>query len=260
MLYLTPFITLYGCAVAALLGACMGSFLNCMAGRIVRGAPTLGGRSHCDACGHVLGIGELIPVVSYLRGRGRCRHCGEKLSVRYLLSELTGAAVFVSILLKYDISLQTLEWWAFAAILLCAAFADLEGYIIPDRLIMAGAVLFCLCLGLAENVAARALDGLVGGFAVAGAVLATVLLAERRMKKEAMGGGDLKLLFVTGLMLGWQKNLLCLILACVIGILWGVAARRRDQPIPWGPGIALAAWAVVLWGDVAIAGYLGLFC
>ena len=70
MLYLTPAFTVYCCFVAALLGACMGSFLNCMAWRVVHGESVLRGRSHCDVCGHVLTAGDLIPVVSYLVHRG----------------------------------------------------------------------------------------------------------------------------------------------------------------------------------------------
>ena len=71
MLHLTPFLTVYCCALAALLGACMGSFLNCMAWRVVHGESVLRGRSHCDACGHMLGARDLVPIVSYLASGGR---------------------------------------------------------------------------------------------------------------------------------------------------------------------------------------------
>ena len=70
MLYADPFLTVYCCLLAALLGACMGSFLNCAAWRIVHGESVLRGRSHCDACGHVLAVRDLIPVVSYLAAHG----------------------------------------------------------------------------------------------------------------------------------------------------------------------------------------------
>lgn len=66
MLRLSPFITVYCCAVAALLGACTGSFLACLAWRTVHGESVLRGRSHCDVCGHVLGVRDLVPVFSYL--------------------------------------------------------------------------------------------------------------------------------------------------------------------------------------------------
>ena len=93
MLHLTPFLTVYCCALAALLGACMGSFLNCMAWRVVHGESVLRGRSHCDACGHMLGARDLVPIVSYLASGGRCRYCGAKLSSRHVWGEVMGAAL-----------------------------------------------------------------------------------------------------------------------------------------------------------------------
>lgn len=239
MLYTAPAITVYSCFIAALLGACMGSFLNCAAWRIVHGESVLRGRSHCDVCGHVLAPRDLVPVFSYVFSRGRCRYCGAKLSPRHAVGEAVAALVFVSLLLRYDISLRTLEAWAVACLLLACAFADLEGYIIPDRFIAVGVVLFIVTLFFVPDPGKRALDGLIGSVAV--------------------GGGDIKLLFLTGLFLGWQKNLLCLLLACVVGILWGlVRAKRGQQGLPWGPGIALAAWCAALFGQNLIDWYLSL--
>ena len=239
MLYAAPAITIYSCCIAALLGACMGSFLNCAAWRIVHGESVLRGRSHCDVCGHVLAPRDLVPVFSYVFSHGRCRYCGAKLSPRHAVGEAVAALVFVSLLLRYDISLRTLEAWAVACLLLACAFADLEGYIIPDRFIAVGVVLFIVTLFFVPDPGKRALDGLIGGVAV--------------------GGGDIKLLCLTGLFLGWQKNLLCLLLACVVGILWGlIRAKRGQQGLPWGPGIALAAWCAALFGQNLIDWYLSL--
>ena len=159
MLHLTPFLTVYCCALAALLGACMASFLNCMAWRVVHG--------ESDACGHVLGARDLVPIVSYLASGGKCRYCGAKLSSRHVWGEVMGAAVFVSLLLHYDISLRLLEAWLLASILLACSFADLEGYIIPDRFLAAGLVLFIASLFFAPAPLGRLADGLLGGFGVA---------------------------------------------------------------------------------------------
>ena len=259
MLYTAPAITIYSCFIAALLGACMGSFLNCAAWRIVHGESVLRGRSHCDVCGHVLAPRDLVPVFSYVFSHGRCRYCGAKLSPRHAVGEAVAALVFVSLLLRYDISLRTLEAWAVACLLLACAFADLEGYIIPDRFIAVGVVLFIVTLFFVPDPGKRALDGLIGGVAVGGGVLLLALLMEKLLRRDAMGGGDIKLLFLTGLFLGWQKNLLCLLLACVVGILWGlVRAKRGQQGLPWGPGIALAAWCAALFGQNLIDWYLSL--
>lgn len=260
MLYADPFLTVYCCLLAALLGACMGSFLNCAAWRIVHGESVLRGRSHCDACGHVLTVRDLIPVVSYLAAHGRCRYCGAKLSRRHVLAEAVSALVFVTLLLHYDISLQALEGWCVAGILLVCSFADLEGYIIPDRFIAVGVVLFITTLFFDPQPLRRALDGAIGGLAVAGGVLLLVLGMEKLLGREAMGGGDIKLLFLTGLFLGWKRNLLCLVAACVIGIVWGLLQKKRGggEAIPWGPSIALGAWLTALCGQQIIDWYLGL--
>lgn len=262
MLHTSPPLAAYCCFVAALFGACMGSFLNCMAWRIVHGESVLRGRSHCDECGHVLAARDLVPVLSYLFSRGRCRYCGAKLSSRHVWAELISAAVFVSLLLQYDISLQTLEAWLLASLLLACSFADLEGYIIPDRFIAAGIVLFIGSLFFAPFPLHRALDGALGGFAVVGVLLLLVHAMEKRLGREAMGGGDLKLLFVTGLFFGWKGNLFCLILACLIGIVWALLAARKSgesgRPIPWGPSIALGAWVTALVGERVINWYLSL--
>ena len=264
MLYISPGFTVYFCAVAFLLGACMGSFLNCMAWRIVHGESVLRGRSHCDACGHVLTARDLVPIVSFLAHRGRCRWCGAKLSARHVWAETVTGAVFVLILLKFDISLQALGALALACVLLAGAFADLEGYIIPDRFVLAGIGLRVVWFFF-EDWRTTLPDVLLGGFAVGGGLLAFVLLYEKLRKIEAMGGGDLKLLFVTGLWLGWAKNLLCLLLACVLGVGFGLATQKRRAQqenakiLPWGPSICAAGIITMLAGDAVIAAYVSLF-
>lgn len=261
MLYATPLITVYAVTLAALLGACVGSFLNCFAWRIVHGESVLRGRSHCDACGHVLSPKDLVPVVSFLASHGKCRYCGAKLSKRHLFAEISTAVCYVAILLKYDISLQTLEYLLLASCLLACAFADLEGYMIPDRCILFGIALRPVFLLLTHAPASAWIDSLLGGFAVAGGLLLLVLLYEKLRKVEAMGGGDLKLLFVTGLFLGWKLNLLCLFTACILGILFGIfAAKNKDTPLfPWGPAITAAAILTLLFGQPLLDAYMGLF-
>ena len=264
MLYITPGFTVYFCSVAFLLGACMGSFLNCMAWRIVHGESVLRGRSHCDACGHVLTARDLVPIVSFLAHHGRCRWCGAKLSARHVWAEVVTGAVFVLIVLKFDISLQALGALALACVLLAGAFADLEGYIIPDRFVLAGIGLRVVWFFF-EDWRTTLPDALLGGFAVGGGLLAFVLLYEKLRKIEAMGGGDLKLLFVTGLWLGWAKNLLCLLLACVLGVGFGLATQKRRAQqenakiLPWGPSICAAGIITMLAGDAVIAAYVSMF-
>lgn len=262
MLYLSPGITLYCSLLTFLLGACMGSFLNCMAWRIVHGESVIRGRSHCDHCGHVLAARDLVPIVSYLLNRGRCRWCGARLSRRHVTAELVTGLCYLAILLKYDISLQALEYVLAASLFLACAFADLEGYMIPDGFLLAAAGLRILFLFLLPGWKTALWDSLLGALAVGGGLLLFVLLYEKLRKKEAMGGGDLKMLFVTGLYLGWKGNLLCLLLACLLGIFFALADRQCREGrrlIPWGPAIAAAAILCLLFGNDIIGAYLGLF-
>ena len=265
MLWLSPFITVYCSVLAALLGACVASFLNCFSWRIVHGESVLKGRSHCDECGHVLSFRDLIPVFSYIFSRGKCRYCGKKLSSRHVWGEVIGGAVFVMALFRFDISLQLLEAWVLASLLLACAFADLEGYIIPDRFVAAGAILRIPFFFLLPDPKGQALDALLGSLAVGGGLLIVVLLYEKLRKTDAMGGGDIKLLCLTGLYLGWMKNLLCLLLACVLGIVFALVTLKRRgtegdaRLIPWGPSISAAAILTLLWGDAITAAYLSLF-
>lgn len=265
MLYETPFITIYCCVVMAIVGACLGSFLNCMAWRIVHQEPVTKGRSHCDLCGHVLGVRDLFPVLSWIFNKGRCRYCGGKLSVRHVLGEVISAAVYVSLLLRFDLSVELIEVSLLAALLLVCSFADLEGYVIPDRFIVAGVVIRLVFLALSDHVVAAIWDALLGGVAIAAILLLIVLIMEKCMGREAMGGGDLKLIFMIGLFLGWKRNLLCLLLSCIIGIVFGMVTLARQseeeeqQGFPWGPSIAIAAWLCLLFGNQWIHAYVSLF-
>lgn len=239
----------------------MGSFLNCVAWRIVHNEPVSKGRSHCDVCGHTLGIGDLIPVVSYIVHRGRCRYCGAKLSIVHVIAEAVSAVLFAAVLLKFDISLQALEYMIFVCLLLVCSFADLEGRIIPDRFIIAGLLVRTGFFVILNDPAKVALDDLIGGAGIAGLLLIVVLVFEKIKGIEAMGGGDIKLIFMTGIFLGWKANLLCLFIACIIGIISGLVFKSEDgdKTFPWGPSIALAAVICMLFGNEAIELYLGLF-
>lgn len=261
MLYTAPYITCYFVFLALLLGACMGSFLNCMAWRIVHNEPISKGRSHCDVCGHTLGIGDLIPVISYITHRGRCRYCGVRLSAVHVIAEAVSAVLFAAVLLKFDISLQALEYMIFMCLLMACSFADLEGRIIPDRFIISGLLVRAAFFVILNDPAKVALDDLIGGAGIAGLLLVVVLVFEKIKGIEAMGGGDIKLIFMTGIFLGWKANLLCLFIACIIGIISGLVLKSEDgdKTFPWGPSIALAAVICMLFGNEAVELYLGLF-
>ena len=262
ILHASPFLTFYCCFLAVLIGLAAGSFLNCAAIRLVNGEKISRGRSHCMSCGHVLAASDLIPLFSWLFLKGRCRYCGAKISARYPLSELISALVFLALLLRYDISLELVKYLALAAVLLCISFADLEGYVIPDILIIIGLVIRIVFIFISEKPGAEALESLTGALCISLPLLVIVLVAEKLMKKEAMGGGDIKLFFMAGSFFNWKVNLLAAILACAVGIVCGAAAMKKrgeSRPFPFGPAISAGYFLCMLFGDSIINAYLSLF-
>lgn len=263
---LSPLATAYLLFLTALTGLVFGSFGNAWAWRIVHGEHIAKGRSHCADCGHTLAAADLVPLFSYLFLGGKCRYCGRKISPRYPIAEAVCGLVFVSFVLRFGFTLQTLEYCILGFALFVLSLVDLDTCIIPDRFLVAGAANFVVftCV-LSENIGKSLLDGLVGGLALSVPMLLLVLLADRVLGRESMGGGDIKLLFVLGLYTGPARGLLLLILACFIGLLFALvpAAHGRDaenpRAIPFGPALALAAWVVLLFGAPFIQWYLGLF-
>lgn len=259
MLYTDRWITAYIFVLAAVLGAVFGSFFNCMAWRIAHGESVWKGRSHCAVCGHTLSGADLVPVFSYLFLKGKCCYCGEKISPRYMGVELLTASVFVSLVFRYDVSWQLLRCVVLACILLTLALVDLEIYEIPDRFLAVGIFWWAVtlpCFGK-EEFLAMAVKGILGGFAIAAALLLLSLVFDKVTGKEGLGGGDIKLFFVVGLYLGPAGNLLNLLVSCFTGLLFAAVWKRNK--IPFGPAIGLSTWFCLLFGDAILQWYFGLF-
>lgn len=266
MLFLTPGITAYCLVLAFVLGAVFASFLGCMGWRICKGESILEGRSHCDSCGHVLNARDLIPIISYIKNKGRCVYCKAQISAMNLYGELVLAAAFVLTTLCFDITWKLALALFFICILYLVSVTDIYEQMIPDSALLVAVgvrVGYFVCVEGASWKGALGL--LVDGLAISVPLLILVLIMEKILKKEAMGGGDIKLLFVTGLYLGWERNLLAIFLACIIGIVIGMVQMRKKEDeaeleyFPFGPSIAVGA-VLSLWiGEPIIEAYVSLF-
>lgn len=282
--------------IAALLGACLGSFINCLAWRLVEGESVLKGRSHCTSCGHVLGPFDLVPVVSWLALRGRCRHCGHRVGVRYLVVEVLMAAAFVALVVVQGIGVATLAYMVLACLLMGASLVDLDTFTIPNGFVVVGVVLWAASIWfmrvpsvgtfgvgtlfaplLGQGWLSVALDGIVGAVAVGGGILVFSMVFDAVTHRSSLGGGDVKLLFMVGLFLGVAGSLLNVLLACVLGLVFatvrGKASRSeipaassdeggqesfRTRAIPFGPAIAAATMLTLTVGPGMLGWYVGL--
>lgn len=258
MLHTDFYLSLYIYSLAIILGSVFASFINCMAWRIVHGESVWHGRSHCASCGHVLQAIDLIPIVSYVFLRGRCRYCKEKVSVRYVLIELLLAVVFVSFVWKYGISFTTLRYLVLACILLGLALVDFDSYEIPDGFIIAGILWWFITMPFMDySIVEQFKTGMIGGVAIGGSILALSLIMDKLLKKESMGGGDIKLFFMLGLYMGPVLGLFNLNLSCILGIF--LVMLMKSNKIPFGPAIVGASWITLLWGRDIVNWYWTFF-
>ena len=256
------FLVVYCCALAAVIGAVLGSFLNCTAWRIAHEESFVKGRSRCPACGHPLGALDLVPIFSWLFLRGKCRYCGKKISARYPLSEAVFAAVTVLCLLRFGLTAECLRNMIFFGCLFCLSLVDLEVRIIPDGCLAAAALAWAVWLPFSELSLAGIGLHVLAAVAYGGGLLLISLAADKILGKESLGGGDIKLFAVMGLYLGLTASLFALLLSCALGLVFAFARKAfphgQDEHFPFGPAIAAACWFMMMYGQPLVDWYLSL--
>lgn len=211
-------------------------------------------RSHCMSCGHVLQWYELIPIVSYLVQKGKCRNCGTKLSVQYPLIEGTNGVLYVLIAVINGFNVDSLLYCLLISALIALSVIDWRTYEIPI-----GINVFILALGLIMTALHYEdwLNHVIGFFAVSIFIYIIILATKGR----GMGGGDMKLMAVAGLMLGWKEIVLAFILGCILGSVIHVARMRiskAEHTLAFGPYLSLGILITVLCGQLILNWYLGL--
>jgi leader peptidase (prepilin peptidase) / N-methyltransferase len=256
---------LFGYIYCFIVGICMGSFFNVCIYRIPGGESIVSPPSHCYNCNTRLRSADLVPVFSYLFLGGKCRYCGTKISFRYPAIELLTGILYLLVFSVYGFSMQSLYYIFLASLLVIISFIDLDHFIIPDKLLIIGAV-----FGLAYNILGYGisfLDGIYGALVSVGFLL-FILLLEFILKKEAMGGGDIKLLGMLGIFLGLKYTILTIILAIYIGAICGILViiynkiknNKYNTMIPFGPFISLGAIISLLYGSNIIDFYMKFYC
>lgn len=235
-----------------ILGLLFGSFANVCIYRIPRDESVVSPPSHCPVCGNAISWFDNIPVISYLFLGAKCRHCSTPISARYPIIELATAVSFAIPAWYFPLTPGMAVYLYYAFVLVVITVIDIEHFIIPDvfslSLIVVGFAGSAFNYPLGATVSQRLLNSLYGILLGGGGLLLVGYVAEKVLKKEAMGGGDIKLLAGIGAVLGWQRVFSTLFVASLLGSIVGIyliATKRmkRTEYLPFGPYLAVAAYA-----------------
>ncbi len=245
----------YWYTVVALFGLIIGSFLNVLILRVPAGESIVTAPSHCIKCGKRLKWYELIPLFSWLVLRGRCSGCKNPISAQYPLVEAATGIAYVLIYIRYGLSVEMLLYCSMTSALLALSVIDFRTYEIPP-----GFNVFLLVVGAA--LVATDLSNwslyVIGFFAVSSLLLIIFLVSGGR----GIGGGDVKLMAVCGLILGWKLIIVAFIIGCILGSvihLMRMAVKGEGSVLAMGPYLSAGVFAAVLWGGYIINWYLGMF-
>lgn len=250
-------------------GLFFGSFLGVLVDRIPKGESVVKGRSKCEFCKHELEWYELIPVLSFLIQGGKCRNCGKKISSFYPTIEITTGVLFVltylfsisnfQFLISNEVSVAqflNLTFYLFiVSSLIVVFFTDLQYGIIPDKIVFPAVLATLLYLFIIHNSLF-----IIHSLSAIGASFFLITISAIYYfftKKESMGGGDIKFVFLMGLLLGFPAVVVSFYIAFLTGagvsiilILWG--RKKIRQTIPFGPFLVLGTFVSLFWGNLIL--------
>lgn len=239
---------------AALLGAVIGSFLNVVSTRLPHRQSLITPPSRCPSCGRPIRWYDNIPILSFFWLRGRCRDCRAPIAWRYPIVEAVTAGLFCLAFWRIGARIDLIPAFLFVAALVAITAIDLDHQIIPDRITLPG-----IALGLLANLVTGrvSLWDTVVGILVGGGIFFTIILASR----GGMGGGDMKLGAMIGAFLGWKLTILSIFFAVFLGgtvavILLARGAKRRKDPVPFGPFLAAGSVVSLFWGQDILKWYV----
>ena len=230
-------------------GSVMGSFYHVLATRLSKGMSIITPASHCEKCNHKLKWYELIPILSYLIQGGKCSKCKTKLPISYLLIEICSGMLFAVCYHVFDLKLQLITALIFVSSLIIIIISDIEYMIILDEVLIFaifGIILVDIIdIGLYET-SIKIISG-TGSFIT---MYLIKKLGDSMFKQESLGGGDIKLMFLVGLVIGYPMSVCNIFFATFIAfpIALYLLIRKKDNIIPFGPFLSMSAIILYIWG------------
>jgi len=274
------------CAFLGVLGAIIGSFLNVVIHRLPREESIVFPNSTCPKCRKAIKAYDNIPILSYLILRGRCRHCGVHISSRYPAVEALTAILFAAVTWHDGVSFALAFDLAFAASMVALVFIDAEHMILPNAITYPGIIFAIVARILLPYLAGPAhfddlpqllnafptlpvglvsiIGAVIGALAGGGSLWLMGFLWEKLRGVEAMGFGDVKMMFMVGAFLGWRLTILTILIGALTGSIAGIAVmyrrgRNMQMMLPFGIFLGIGSIVSLLFGARIIAWYASQF-
>jgi leader peptidase (prepilin peptidase)/N-methyltransferase len=245
--------------IAFISGTIIGSFLNVCIYRIPEGESVIYPYSHCPECGERIKWYDNIPVISYLILRGKCRNCGKKISVQYPLVELLTGILTTGVVYRYGLSFVSFYFLILIYVLIVVSMIDLKTMFVPIKLCY-----FAMVTGILLSLFVPVIsfkDSILGASFGAGIILFIIETYYIFTGKEGMGYGDASIMAIIGAFLGWEKVLLTIFFASLIGSVAGiiimvVKGKNTKFALPFGPFLSAGAYITMMSGSEIIKWYL----
>ena len=225
-----------------ILGTVMGSFLYVVATRLSQDKSIISPPSHCDVCNHKLAWYELIPILSYIFLGGKCSKCHTKLPISYVLVELISGILYSVCYHVFGLNLDLVVALIFTSTIITIIVSDIEYMIILDEVIAVAAIVIIILELIFFGLEYTA-DKIIAGILAFVTMYVIKLIGDKLFKRESMGGGDIKLMFLFGIVIGYPLCICDIFLATFIAFPVAVYTlfSRKDNLIPFGPFLAMAA-------------------
>lgn len=235
------------CIFFLLLGMILGSFYNVVGWRLPKGESIIYPPSHCPNCNHQLKILDLIPVFSFILQKGKCRYCKNKIAWYYPVFEFLCGVVFMLCYLVFGITPELLKALTFVSMLIIIMVSDFNYMIIPDEVLLFFGCLLALEIGIIDGykvLISSLINGLISFFAM----YLLKVLGDFMFKKESMGGGDIKLMFIFGLVLGAPLAIISIFIGSLVGLPISLIllSKNSEHIVPFGPYLSIGAIIILL--------------
>lgn len=224
-----------------IIGTCMGSFYTVVGYRLPKKENWTTSNSHCDNCNHKLSLLDMIPIISFIFLKGKCRYCHKKIDSLSTFMELFTGILYATAYYSFGLSYELLFAIGIITLLMIVVISDIKYLTIPDELLVAVGLYFII-LSLVAYGLIPTIKSMLSGIFLFALMFVVMLLGNIVFKKESLGGGDVKMMFIFGFLLGPLVGSFSIFIASILAlpISFILLKKSKESIIPFGPFLLIS--------------------